>query len=114
MQIRGIEGLTPDLMNFEIQRGGRFVLYPYCVSILILTFRRSSDIYFVREGESRVGRGLPWIVVTSLLGWWGTPWGPIYSIQSLVVNFKGGKDVTAEVSARLRPKAAPTALTGKA
>ncbi len=106
MQIRGIEGLTADQLNFEIQRGGKFVFYQYCISVIVVTFRRSSDFYLVREGESRVGRGLPWTLLTLVLGWWGIPWGPIYSVQSLVVNLKGGKDVTAELLARLQPKAA--------
>ena len=28
---------------------------------------------------------------------WGIPWGPIWTIQSLAVNFRGGKDVTDAV-----------------
>ena len=40
-------------LDFEIQRGARFVLFQYCISIIVLTFRRASDIYFLREGESR-------------------------------------------------------------
>jgi hypothetical protein len=32
-----------------------------------------------------------------LLGWWGIPWGPIYTIQSFWVNFTGGRDVTREI-----------------
>ncbi|WP_245840625.1 hypothetical protein [Ohtaekwangia koreensis] len=35
--------------------------------------------------------------MTFLLGWWGIPWGPIYSIGSLVHNLNGGKDVTQEI-----------------
>jgi hypothetical protein len=29
--------------------------------------------------------------------------GTIFTVQALVVNLKGGKDVTAELSARLQP-----------
>jgi hypothetical protein len=32
------------------------------------------------------------------MGWWGIPWGPIRSVQSLWTNLKGGVDVTAEVA----------------
>jgi ATP-dependent phosphoenolpyruvate carboxykinase len=32
-----------------------------------------------------------------LLGWWGIPWGPIYTIAAVVTNIRGGKDVTAEI-----------------
>jgi hypothetical protein len=51
---------------------------------------------------------MPWTLLTIVLGWWGIPWGPVYSIQSLVVNLKGGKDVTAEVMAKTRPANQPS------
>lgn len=97
MPVRGMDGLTTEQVNFEVQRGGKFVVYYYCVSLLVVTFRRCSDVYFIREGENAVVKGLPWTLLTLVLGWWGIPWGPIHSVSSLVVNFKGGKDVTANV-----------------
>jgi hypothetical protein len=115
VKIQGIEGMAVDQVRFELQRGGKFVLYYYCVSVVLMTFRRSSRVYFIPAGESTVGKGLPWTLLTLLLGWWGIPWGPIYSVQSLVVNFKGGKDVTAEVVAKLQPvQATSAAVAAKA
>ena len=90
-----------DELNFELQRGGKFVIYYYCISLLVITFKRPSNIYFVRFGESRVGNGLGFSLISLLLGWWGFPWGPIYTIQSFVTNFGGGKDVTQQVLASL-------------
>jgi hypothetical protein len=107
MKIQGIEGMSTDQLRFELQRGAKLVHYQYCVSVVIMTFRRSSDIYFVPAGESSVSKGVPWILLSLVAGWWGIPWGPIFTIQSLVTNFKGGKDVTAEISARLNPAPAP-------
>jgi len=101
MQIQGMEGMTTGQVQFELQRGAKFVFYYYCVSLLVITFRRPSSIYFLRAGENAVVKGLPWTLLTFVTGWWGIPWGPIYSIQSLVINFKGGKDVTAEVARQL-------------
>ena len=107
MKIHGIEGMSPDQLRFEIQRGAKFVLYQYAISVLVMSFRRASDIYFIPAGESSVSKGLPWSLVSLVAGWWGIPWGPIFTIQSVVTNFKGGKDVTAEISAQLaRPPAA--------
>ena len=112
MKVLGIEGMTPEQLRFEIQRGARLVCYQYCISVVVMTFRRSSDIYFIPAGESAVSRGMQWSLLTFLLGWWGIPWGPIFSIQSLITNFKGGKDVTAQFSAQLsRP--APAAMAAK-
>ena len=102
MKIIGIDGMTGEQINAELQRGGKFVIYQYCISILILTFKRSSDIYFIKSGESALGRGLGFSLLTFLLGWWGIPWGPIYTIGALVTNFRGGKDVTQEVVATIQ------------
>jgi hypothetical protein len=96
-QIKNIEGLTVAELNNELSRGGKFVIFQYCVSIVVMTFRRSSDIYFVRAGESTIKHSIGYTLLTLLLGWWGIPWGPIYTIGSLYTNLSGGKDVTREV-----------------
>ena len=106
MEISGIEGLSAADINREIQRGAKFVMYQYCISILVMTFKRPSDIYFIRGGESGISKGLSYSAITLLLGWWGIPWGPIYSITSLVNNFSGGKDVTAEIIQSMNQSAA--------
>jgi hypothetical protein len=100
--IVGIQGMDPQQLVFELQRGGRFVQYQYCVSAVIITFKRGTDIYFLRAGESRPVKGLSWTLLTLLAGWWGIPWGPIYTIQSLWVNMRGGLDLTAQAAAVLR------------
>jgi len=113
MKIQGIEGMSADQVRFEVQRGGKFVLYHYCVSVLIMTFRRSSPVYFIPAGESATSKALPWTALTLVAGWWGIPWGPIFSVQSLIVNFKGGKDVTAEIAGRLEPAPVASAFASK-
>jgi hypothetical protein len=114
MKIVGAEGMSTDQLKFEIQRGAKLVCYQYCISIVVMTFRRSSNVYFIPAGESAVSKGLPWILLTLVAGWWGIPWGPIFSIQSLVTNFKGGKDITAQLSAQLLQTSAPQAVAAKA
>jgi hypothetical protein len=105
MKIEGIAGMSPDQIRFEIQRGGKFVFFYYSVSVLIMSFRRASPVYFIPAGENALGKAVPWTLLTLVAGWWGIPWGPIYTVQSLAVNLKGGKDVTAELSAKLQPVA---------
>jgi hypothetical protein len=114
MKIQGIEGMSPDQLQFEIQRGAKLVCYHYCISVVLMTFRRSSAVYFISAGESTLTKGLPWTLLTLLLGWWGIPWGPIFSIQSLIVNFGGGKDLTADISASLARSMSPAAFAAKA
>lgn len=97
MKIHGLEGLTVNDLNRELEMGGKFVIYHYCISILVATFRRSSEIYFIPARQKGVSRGMMFTLLTFIFGWWGIPWGPIYSISSLVVNLSGGKNVTKEV-----------------
>jgi hypothetical protein len=106
MKIVGMEGMAPGQVADELRRGGRFVVYQYCISVIVLTFRRGSDIHFVRTGRGSVGAGLAYSALSAVVGWWGIPWGPIYTVQSLVTNFRGGKDVTQEVLAALQQAAA--------
>ena len=106
-KIRGIEGMRHGELDFEIQRGAKFVLFQYCISIIVLTFRRPSDIYFLRQGESAVVKGLPFTLLSLVAGWWGIPWGPIYTIQSVYNNSRGGKDGTQAVVNSLLEQAVP-------
>jgi DnaJ-domain-containing protein 1 len=92
---------TLDLAR-ELDQGGRFVVYPYCVSLLIITLRLNSDVYYVPPGQSKVQKGLPYVVYTLLFGWWGIPWGPIFSIAALAETLGGGKDVTFEMRSALQ------------
>lgn len=102
MKIIGIEGLTTEAINLELQQGAKFVMFQYCFSIIVMTFRRSSkNIYFIRAGESAAGKAVPYSLISFLFGWWGIPWGPIWTMQSLILNFKGGQDVTQEISEAL-------------
>jgi hypothetical protein len=106
VKIRGIEGMRAEEIDFELQRGARFVLFQYCISIIVLTFRRASNIYFLRQGENAVTKGLPFTLLSLVAGWWGIPWGPIYTVQSVYNNSRGGKDVTESVRNSLRAEAA--------
>jgi hypothetical protein len=101
MGISGLDGLSDEEINRELQNGARFVVFQYTISIIVMTFKRSSDVYFIRSGQSVVGKSMGFSLVTLLLGWWGIPWGPIYTIGSLFTNISGGTDVTDEVLASL-------------
>ena len=108
-KIVGLEDIkSAGELQQEIQQGGKFVMYQYCISLLVITFRRSSNVYFISHEQNAVVKGLPFILLSLVLGWWGIPWGPIYTIQSLWVNLKGGKDVTQEALASMMSAAPKT------
>jgi len=95
--IAGTEGMSGDDLARELDRGGKFVVFQYTISIVIMTFKRSSSVRFVKAGEGTFAASLPYTLLTLFFGWWGIPWGPIYSIGALFSNLSGGKDVTSEV-----------------
>ena len=100
MNIRGIDHLTPAELEKELAAGARFVFFEVCISLLFLTFRRPSAVYLLQPGDRGLLRGLPYSLLTLLLGWWGVPWGLVYTPLALVTNFSGGCDITAQVVER--------------
>ena len=103
MKIIGAEAMSTEQLREAVEKGARLVVFRYCISAFLITFQRGSNIYLVPAGESAVVRSLPFCLVSLLVGWWGLPWGPIFTIGSLITNLRGGKNVTAEVVAALQP-----------
>ncbi len=101
MQIDGINGLTHAQLRTAIFEGGRFVFFEYCVSFVVFTLRRPSDIRFLRQGQWGWFHGLPYTLLSLLFGWWGLPWGLLYTPIVVLTNLTGGCDVTAQTCAFL-------------
>ena len=97
MKIKNADGLTVAEVQQEINYGGKFVIFEYTISIIFMTFKNPTDIYFIRSDQSHWGKSLPFTILTLILGWWGFPWGIIYTPMALFTNLSGGKDVTQEV-----------------
>jgi hypothetical protein len=97
MEVVGIEGRSVLQLEKEIWRGGKFVVYLWVVSLAIVTFKRSSKVFYIPPGESALVRGLPYTLCSVLFGWWGIPWGILYTAQAIIENTSGGKDVTPEM-----------------
>lgn len=71
----------------------KYVIYRYAISLWVVTFYRASRAYRVSSKRDAILRGLPYSFLSLLLGWWGIPWGPIRTIESLIVNLGGGETV---------------------
>ncbi len=99
MKIKNIKGLTSEDLQKEVTEGGKFIYYPYAISLLVVTIKRTSGIYLVRSRENAVTKGLPFTLISALFGWWGFPFGPKHTLKNIYTNVKGGKDVTDEVMA---------------
>ena len=105
MRIRGIDGWSSERLEEELAAGGRFVFYEYCVSLIVFSMRRPSEAIYLRPGEKGLVRGLPYTLLSLLLGWWGLPWGFIYTPLAIITNFAGGCDITAQVRKQMKQAA---------
>jgi hypothetical protein len=88
--------------------GERLVFYEYCVSLVFITLRRPSRLYRVPADSWGLLPGLRYTLLTLLAGWWGIPWGFIYTPLVLLTNLSGGREITAE-ELRRWPTAEPSA-----
>ena len=101
MEIKNIEGLRVSQIRDMVQQGGKFVVFPYTVSFILMTLKRSSDIYFIKADENTFKYSYGYVFLNLIVGWWGFPWGPIYTIGSAYHHIVGGKDLTPEVMSHL-------------
>ncbi|WP_281235107.1 hypothetical protein [Flavobacterium gelatinilyticum] len=101
MLIKNIEGLRVSQIRDLVDQGGKFVVFPYTISFILMTLKRSSDIYFIRPGENTFKYSYGYVLLNFFIGWWGFPWGPIYTIGSLYHHIVGGKDFTQVVMSEL-------------
>lgn len=94
MLIKNIDGLSVSQIKELVNKGGKFVIFPYTISFVIMTLKRSSDIYFIRPEENSFKYSYSYVLLNFFIGWWGLPWGPIYTIGALYNHIIGGKDLT--------------------
>ena len=120
----GTHGKTVRQIVNEVAAGGRLVVFQYVFSVLVMTFRRNTGIHYIAPGQSAAGLAFQWSLIPWLFGWWGFPWGFIYTPAALWRNTAGGVDVSepilahvigpgeADAVVRQRPKPSTGALWG--
>lgn len=67
----------------------RHSVFTYAMSFLLVTLRRGSAGIYCRS--CRRSEALKWGALSAILGWWGVPWGPIYTVQALGIAASGGQ-----------------------
>ena len=91
------KGLTYQELLKEMEAGGRFVIFPWCLSFAAATQQRMSPAIFIPKGESSHFYKWKYALLSLFLGWWGIPWGPIHTIKSIITTCKGGLDATEDI-----------------
>jgi len=66
------------------------VQYQAAMSFLVVSIKASSRFYLAGE-ESSLTTAARFSLCSLLLGWWGLPWGPVYTVSSVFSNLRGGK-----------------------
>ena len=81
--------------------------FGYVVSLLVVTYRRPGS-FGVFCSRCRKKEAFKYSLASALFGWWGFPWGPIYTLQTIGQNSAGGlqnpelnADLLAAVGAEL-------------
>ena len=93
----------------------RAIVIPYVFSLLVITTRRAwAGVYCWRH---RLQRLLAAGLISSLFGWWGIPWGFIYTPLTLFKLARGGdlpEDENVELLARVAVHKLNTSEPGEA
>lgn len=91
---------TPPGFPIHCQKCGasdatlRLAVFPYVISIVILTFRRAwSGVYCARCASQKMTEAK---LLSFVLGWWGIPFGIIYTLGVLFKPSRG--DIPAEAN----------------
>lgn len=66
----------------------RYIVFRYVVSLVITTIRKPVQGIYCSSCANRAAWKANF--VTAVAGWWGFPWGPIYTIGDGIRNARGG------------------------
>lgn len=99
MKIKNLCAISRKEIETFVGNGGRFIQYHYCISLIVVSFKKASPVYLLHKHENKLRKGLKYSVLSVLFGWWGFPLGLVYTTDCLVRNFKGGNDITADIIA---------------
>jgi hypothetical protein len=95
--VSGAEGMTLLQVEEDVLRGGRFRTFPWSFSLVILSFRRSSPLIYVPANQWVGGHAWLWTLPSLFLGWWGIPWGFLFTLMNIYRNAMGGRELTPAV-----------------
>ncbi|MEZ0300222.1 MAG: hypothetical protein ACAI35_27515, partial [Candidatus Methylacidiphilales bacterium] len=76
------------------------------------TIQYNSPPHYQTSYTASIIQSLPYSFVTLFCGWWGFPWGPVYTLSALGINLTGGKNLTNEFLNDLCRKAAASQPEG--
>ena len=105
MKVVGLEDKTDKEIRELLNAGGKVVYFPYILSFILYTANNSSKLFYIAPNESAFSSyGYKYFLISLLFGWWGIPFGPIYTIGAFFTILFGGTDITEEVLETINEK----------
>jgi len=81
-------GGTAKYKDHDINENTKLVRYCWVLSVVTLSMKAPGNWLVSGTTRSTLFRMLS-IIFNLVFGWWGIPWGPIFTIQSLFINVAG-------------------------
>lgn len=85
-----IEEGTADYNGMSIDPRSELTQFSLAMSFGVISLRAPSRYYVIGQ-ESTFFPGLYFTVSSFVLGWWGLPFGPVFTIVAVISNLRGGK-----------------------
>lgn len=84
-----VQGFGENYEGHQICNRTELREFHLAFSVVAFSFRIPSRFFIQPSGISAVG--IVYSIASALCGWWGIPFGPVYTVQSLYWNFRGGR-----------------------
>ena len=85
-----------------LERGATIVRYPYVISAVLASFKLESRAVLIEQSSRRYVQAIPYLLFTLAFGWWGVPWGPIFTAKALWCLIQGGEEITDVIHEELQ------------
>jgi hypothetical protein len=67
----------------------RVTRYAVAISLLVVSFTVRSGLYIVGHHATALV-ATAFTVISLIFGWWGVPWGPVFTVRAVWRNVRGG------------------------
>ena len=94
--------LTVWEINQLVSLWGKFICFPYCYSLIVLTRREPWKVYFKAPWASWFWKAIWPILISLVFWWWWFPRWPIYTIECIFRDLFWWQNLTDSVMEKLR------------
>jgi Ca2+/Na+ antiporter len=77
----------------SITKDTQIIRYLFVFSFILFTSRVPSR-WYVKGKDNTALAVAAYTLGSAVAGWWGVPWGPVYTVQALYRNLRGGYRVS--------------------